>query len=118
MAGTRDDIARRDYGRHREPGNLGFVATLLAEHDATVRFGDAPSRRSASFAGDIELLLDALGNVGVPSPFVVDLGRSDVGIPVVKVVAPGLEPERDPLAAHAARLGPRGRRAFETGGLR
>ena len=116
MAGTRDDIARRDYGRHREPGNLGFVATLLAATDAPVGYGDAPSRRTSSFAGDIELLLDALGHVGIASPLVVDLGRPDVGIPVVKVIAPGLEPERDPLTAHAGPLGPRARRTIEGSG--
>jgi ribosomal protein S12 methylthiotransferase accessory factor YcaO len=44
-----------------------------------------------TFEGDVMTLLDRLQAVGVTSAVVVDLSRAQIGIPVVKVVVPGLE---------------------------
>jgi ribosomal protein S12 methylthiotransferase accessory factor len=113
MAGTRDDIARRDYARHRDRANLSASAAMLEDVAGPVRFGDAPGLSQPTFEADLEVLLAALAGVGVGPPVVVDLTRPEVGIPVVKVVAPGLEPERDPLTVSAAPLGRRGRSVVE-----
>jgi ribosomal protein S12 methylthiotransferase accessory factor len=36
-------------------------------------------------------MLSALRGIGIESAVVVDLSRPDIGIPVVKIVVPGLE---------------------------
>jgi ribosomal protein S12 methylthiotransferase accessory factor YcaO len=88
------------------------------DHARTVAAMQAPGPRVALRArahadgdcieDDLAALLQALQAVGITSVIAVDLSRPEVGIPVVKVVVPGLEPYHTPLY----RPGPRARRAM------
>lgn len=57
----------------------------------TVSFDSVPTFAAPSLAGDLEWLLARLRAVGVEQVVAVDLGKEALGIPVVRVVVPGLE---------------------------
>ena len=54
-------------------------------------FGDVPSFEAPSFDDDVDWQLERLHAVGVGQVAVVDLTKPQFGIPVVRVVIPGLE---------------------------
>jgi ribosomal protein S12 methylthiotransferase accessory factor len=105
ISGSRDDMFPRDY--------LGFASREVQE--ALVRdfrepapafpFAAAPPP-SETFEDDLRGMLAALRAVGIESVVAVDLSRPEIGVPVVKVVVPGLEGMGTP----PSRLSPRARR--------
>ncbi len=90
IAGSRDDIQRQDY---RDPG--GAPAAAPADGDgpalAMRRFADAPDFASTTLNDDLRRELDCLNAAGIGQVVVVDLTIAGIGLPVVKVVIPGLE---------------------------
>ena len=54
-------------------------------------FGRVADFASDTFEGDLAGTLDRLSARGIDDVIVVDLTRDDIGIPVAKVVVPGLE---------------------------
>ena len=63
----------------------------LAAEAAPVGFGDVPNFVSDDLAADLRWTLDRLRAVGIERAIVVDLTRPEFGIPVVRLVVPGLE---------------------------
>ncbi len=91
ISGSRDDILYKDY---RHNGNEDDWAELVRNVKASASgrdFASRPSLSTDTFEGDVAALCAALERVGVRSAAVVDLTKEEVGIPVVKVVVPGLE---------------------------
>jgi len=86
IAGSRDDMFH--YDTHANPDDVRASASILTRDSVPFTYSDF-SRDS--FEDDIEMILQNLQAVGVESAVVVDLTRADVGIPVVKVIVPGLE---------------------------
>jgi ribosomal protein S12 methylthiotransferase accessory factor len=89
IAGTRDDLERRSYEAHDLAGGAGAPtgpAACPPRH-----FADTPSFDAESFNEDIRWQLDRLSAVGIRQVIVVDLTRPELGVPVVRVVIPGLE---------------------------
>lgn len=83
VAGARDDLAGDidDGGtrRRREPaGPAADLATVLP-----------PPADTTSLLGDLAYVVDRATAAFAQSPMVADLTRDDIGVPVVKVVAPG-----------------------------
>jgi len=92
ISGSRDDMFPRDYlnagGREAQARALeGFAQTPL-------RFDPTASAAGESFEDDLAILLTRLRHCGIDNVIAVNLSREEVGIPVVKVVVPGLEPVR------------------------
>jgi YcaO-like protein with predicted kinase domain len=90
ISGTRDDYpvdAWEPSHRRRRDGGPG------SEPDAmpAVSFDSVPSFTAPSLDDDLEWLLERLRTVGVDQAVSVDLGKEALGIPVVRVVVPGLE---------------------------
>jgi ribosomal protein S12 methylthiotransferase accessory factor len=56
-----------------------------------VDYADIPSSDTDDFQKDIRNIIDALGKKGLDRVIVVDLTREEIGIPVVRVIVPGLE---------------------------
>jgi YcaO-like protein with predicted kinase domain len=106
ISGSRDDMFPRDY--------LGFASREVQEQLVdeftspqpafSFRTQDGPP--TESFDEDLQMMLERLRAVGVPSVVAVDLTHPEVGVPVVKVVVPGLEG----LGTPPSRLGARARR--------
>jgi ribosomal protein S12 methylthiotransferase accessory factor len=89
ISGSRDDLSRHDYQQNRDPDLLTTIWDELTGDSSTVKVLP-PSRASDSFEGDVRTLLDALRCAGLSQVVVVDLTRQDIGLPVVKLIVPGL----------------------------
>jgi ribosomal protein S12 methylthiotransferase accessory factor len=103
ISGGRDDLFRHDYQQNRDPDLLQAMWDEITGHPSDVRLDAQPSRAAETFEGDLRLLLDAVRRVGIEQVAVVDLTRPDIGLPVVKVIVPGLEGPGGHLPGRRAR---------------
>jgi YcaO-like protein with predicted kinase domain len=90
IAGSRDDYFRRDQLLNRIAGNksgLDVFTSLPETVDAT----DLPSEATETFEGDLALLMRKARRAGIGQIVVLDLSHDEIGVPVVRVVVPGLE---------------------------
>ncbi len=90
IAGSRDDITAEEYRRGVHVDDLESYRQLVALGEGQVDFSTVPDRSTDCFAQDIAVVLRALSSVGVDEVIAVDLRREELGVPVVKLVAPGL----------------------------
>lgn len=90
IAGSRDDYFRHDYLKHRMGDGEQEIRAMEAV-PATVDARARVSEATDSFEGDTALLLEKLSAAGLEQVVLVDLTHEEVGIPVVRVVVPGLE---------------------------
>jgi ribosomal protein S12 methylthiotransferase accessory factor len=90
IAGSRDDNFYEDYDRLFDPANA-LAARARVAQEAVVSLDSLPDARHETFLEDVEYELDRLRAAGITEAVVVDLTRADVGLPVVRVVVPGLE---------------------------
>ena len=98
ISGSRDDFLFSEYSRASHPDDH---AQMLAVATATLcrrGFGCLRPPLADHFEGDLATVMACLRQAGIDQLVVVDLRREDVGIPVVKVVIPGLE--GPPLASY------------------
>jgi YcaO-like protein with predicted kinase domain len=111
IAGIRDDLPPSDY-RESEPEKLGAALIDALSQATPARFRDVAGFDADDVVADVRWELQRLRAVGIERVIAVDLTRPDFGIPVVRVVIPGLEwdcTHRDYLP------GPRARRAGGSG---
>ncbi len=91
ISGARDDLAQTSFdlatARHRSR----VVRALGAASLATRSFEEAPDASNETFEEDLNRALAALTRVGLDQIVVANLTRPELGIPVVRVVVPGLE---------------------------
>jgi ribosomal protein S12 methylthiotransferase accessory factor len=108
ITGIRDDLLPAEY---EEPPNAEIVHALLealCAEAAPNLFGEVPSFAANDLGKDLRWELGRLRAAGMDRVVAVDLTRADLGIPVVRVVIPGLEGDiRHPHYTP----GPRARRA-------
>jgi YcaO-like protein with predicted kinase domain len=95
IGGSRDDLFPRDY--LDSSGREAQLRALEEFAHTPYAFAGGPAAASESFEGDLQALLRLLQARGIRTVVAVNLSRDDVGIPVVKVVVPGLEQVRTPL---------------------
>ncbi len=92
ICASRDDISRASM----EKGTDGAAVTGLRRHlenePRPVDFTAVPSCVNSLVEEDLALVLGAITEAGLPEPVMVDLTDPEIPIPVVKVIAPGLEP--------------------------
>lgn len=91
IAGSRDNVFREDYDRARNQNALESRRRQWNAEPAPKDFRDAPDSPAATLRQDVLLELGKLRSMGVGRVIAVDLTRPDLGIPVVRVVIPGLE---------------------------
>ena len=104
ISGSRDDLGRNAY--ECSISETGWQSDLARmEIQGRMReFGDVPSFEGTTFDEDVIWELDRLRSAGIASVFFVNLTKPELGVPVVRVVIPRLEP-KDSLADHVP--GPR-----------
>jgi len=90
ISGSRDDIGRDMYGRHRYAANLEALRRELGR-PAPRSFHGVPHWDSDTLDGDVEWELERLRSAGLKSVVAIDLSKEAFGLPVVRVVVPGLE---------------------------
>jgi ribosomal protein S12 methylthiotransferase accessory factor len=90
---TRISGARDDY----QPESFAVAARAARDHAARGLLRTAPARRfrdrdcTKTPEADLDAALAALSRCGIPQVACLDLSRDDIGIPVMRVIIPGLE---------------------------
>jgi ribosomal protein S12 methylthiotransferase accessory factor len=107
IAGTRDDMPRSEYDRVLDPEAPRRLRQLIQTPTPVRHFREGRGWEAESFEDDVATELERLREAAVERVVVVDLTQPALGIPVVKVIIPGLEGA--PIAPHYM-PGQRGRR--------
>ena len=113
IVGSREDIEYLDYDPAVLDARRARVDALLGGPAPVRDFEAGPRRGFDAFDAEVAWLLDCLRGAGIRQAVAVDLTRPEFGIPVVRVVVPGLEGS-DHHAGYVP--GPRARAAAERGG--
>lgn len=90
IAGSRDDLRRESFNPTTDTRTQLAMLEHMREAEPECTFHRA-DQATGSFEDDLRVLLGAVRRVGIESVILVDLTQADVGIPVVFMVAPGLE---------------------------
>lgn len=91
ISGSRDDVPPDAYLRLQNNAVLLHVQQEVAAPADGVRFGSVPTFDHPTLAADLAVVLERLVAIGVDEVLAVNLARAELGVPVVRVVAPGLE---------------------------
>lgn len=90
IAGSRDDNGRSRYREVKDAESDERARARLLQRGAH-QFESTPSYSNDTFEADLSLILSRLRAVGITQAVAVDLTKPEIGIPVVRVVVPGLE---------------------------
>ncbi|MFJ2867670.1 YcaO-like family protein [Kitasatospora sp. NPDC087314] len=90
ISGARDDLPRNVYDSHRNKLRLTAKWNETRRSDGTRGFHETPSHAHETFEEDVLRIVDALRDRGESQIVVVDLTKAHIGIPVLKVLVPGL----------------------------
>lgn len=90
ISGSRDDIGRGLYARHRDDVTLVALRGQMHQPKSR-RFKEAPHCDCDTLDGDVDWELGRLKQAGVIEVIAVDLTKEFFDLPVVRVVIPGLE---------------------------
>ncbi len=90
ISGSRDDLGGR-YDRASAVDRLAKFRASYAERPPSRSFRSAPNHDGPTLQDDIALELDGLRSAGITQVVAVDLTLPAFGIPVVRIVIPGLE---------------------------
>lgn len=91
ISGSRDDLERERYEDQLDPDSLERLLADLKQNPGQHTFEQSPSRELNLLEEEVSYLLDCLIESGFQQILGVDLSRSEFGIPVIKVIVPGLE---------------------------
>jgi putative methanogenesis marker protein 1 len=89
--GAREDTTVADFRRKMGYERTRRINKYWFDSPDEVAFSSIPSFDSDDFLTDIRYVSDALERSGMDRVIVVDLTRQEIGVPVVRVVVPGLE---------------------------
>ena len=96
ISGSRDDLGvARYYETLQDPVLWRRVHTVMHSSEPVRRFQEVPSFEGDSFEEDVAWELERLAAAGLEQVVVVDLTKPAFGIPVARVVIPGLESIHD-----------------------
>jgi YcaO-like protein with predicted kinase domain len=91
ISGARDDLWRSDYDSFLDPETHKIWLSYMESNCEGRPFDQIPSHRGETFEDDIAWELDRLRAVGIDQVVAVDLTKPEFGIPVVRMIIPGLE---------------------------
>ena len=91
ITGSRDDLRPDEFTPPGIAQKLRRARALMSEGAPRRSFRDVPTYNSRTCADDLAWMLDRLRTVGIGEVMAVDLTRPEFGVPVVRVVIPGLE---------------------------
>jgi ribosomal protein S12 methylthiotransferase accessory factor len=108
ISGSRDDLKRHHYEEPAQQRVSEFANRLWENRIPARRFSEVPDGARRDFDSDLALLVEKVKAVGAQHVCVVDLTKKELGIPVVRLMVPGLE--LDPEDAPDYALGERAQR--------
>ena len=88
IQGARDDLRKTKYGENNTDDKRAWQ---FMHSSRTVKFSDIPTYFHRDILEDIRFILSRLAAAGLKNAIVVDLTNHDIGVPVVRVIVPGLE---------------------------
>jgi ribosomal protein S12 methylthiotransferase accessory factor len=89
IAGIRDDLS--DYTESAKQKLGAALLDAVSQAAEAHSFGDVPNLDADDVTADLRWELERLREIGAERVIAVDLTRPDFGIPVVRMVIPGLE---------------------------
>jgi YcaO-like protein with predicted kinase domain len=92
ISGLRDDFRTEAYEQLLNPDVLIAIRNRVSSSAPTRRFSDVPTWDGETFEDDVEWELECIRRAGIRQVVVVDLTKPEFGLPVVRVIVPGLEP--------------------------
>jgi ribosomal protein S12 methylthiotransferase accessory factor len=92
ISGLRDDFRIDEYEQLLDPDVVGAIRHRISASRPTRRFRDVPTWAGETFEEDVDWELKCIRKTGIRRVVVVDLTKSIFGLPVVRVIVPGLEP--------------------------
>jgi YcaO-like protein with predicted kinase domain len=91
ISGSRDDLSQARFDRDQARVASARHRALLSEQQPVREFAAAPDHAHSSFDADVQWELQRLAAVGLEQAVAVNLTQPDLGVPVVRVIVPGLE---------------------------
>lgn len=91
ISGARDDLWRAEYDEFLNPKTHASWLARMQTSGAGCDVREIDSHHGETLDDDVAWELDRLGAVGIEEVVAVDLTKRDFGIPVVRVIIPGLE---------------------------
>ncbi|HLJ68089.1 MAG TPA: YcaO-like family protein [Chloroflexota bacterium] len=91
IAGARDDMFRESYELAFQEEALRRTQRIVTSNPGSRDFRGAPNFESENLGDDVSWLLERLRRAGFSEAVAVNLSKPDIGLPVVKVIVPGLE---------------------------
>jgi len=110
ISGARDDLTANRFEPADATADGARIRELALNDEAARSFRDAPDVRHPDFDADVQWELSRLIERGLDQVVAVNLTRPDLGVPVVRVIIPGLEAMSE-VPGYV--LGARARRALE-----
>jgi ribosomal protein S12 methylthiotransferase accessory factor len=112
ITGSRDDLRPDEFTFRAMAERLRRAQALISESGSERNFREVPTCEARTCADDLAWMLDRLRAVGIEEVVAVDLTRPEIGMPVARVVIPGLEgpDDHDRYVPGARALEVRGRR--------
>jgi ribosomal protein S12 methylthiotransferase accessory factor len=92
ISGVRDDFRAETYEELLDPEVVRSKRAEIRRSVARGRFSDVPTVSGSAFEVDVAWELKCLRRAGIRRVIVVNLTKPEFGLPVVRVVIPGLEP--------------------------
>lgn len=91
IAGVRDDLSPAEYRSLPGDDIRDALLDALARESPPVAFAAVPNLAADDLADDLRWTLGRLAATGIERAVAIDLTRPEFGIPVVRLVVPGLE---------------------------
>jgi len=89
--GAREDTTLADLRKKMGYDRAKRINAYWFRDNGQVAYPEIPSYDSDDFLKDIRFAIEALNKQGLDRVIVVDLTREEIGVPVVRVIVPGLE---------------------------
>jgi ribosomal protein S12 methylthiotransferase accessory factor len=105
ISGLRDDFGGDTYEQLLDPDVVRKMRHRIMASEPTRQFHEVPSWEGETFEDDVEWELECMARAGLRHVIVVDLTKTEFGLPIVRVIVPGLEP----IPGSGCVLGERGR---------
>jgi YcaO-like protein with predicted kinase domain len=91
IIGSREDIEPADYEPAALRARNAEMRAFMRQSGGARDFRSVASAWFDTSGGEVDWLLDRLRSIGLSQAIAVDLTRTEIGIPVVRIVVPGLE---------------------------
>ncbi len=89
--GAREDTTEADFRRNMGYERVKRLNRRYFEGKTEIEFSRVNSLDTEDFLDDIRIMTESLRKCGMDRVMVVDLTRPEIGVPVVRVLVPGLE---------------------------